>query len=132
MSKLLPIAAAEVAKVLRDAKIRASVEMVSAMGRRWSTGWRAEQDDETCVTVYYHAVRKSHSMNRLDVCSDALKAAGYRSVGCVDSRRAWLDVFRRAEHDAAEHDPAACGPCDDHADATAQADRDETALDGAL
>lgn len=33
---------------------------------------------------------------------------------------------------SAEHDPAACGPCDDHADATAQADRDEHALDGAL
>lgn len=33
--------------------------------------------------------------------------------------------------DEDEHDSAVCGPCDDHADATVQADRDETALDGA-
>lgn len=37
-----------------------------------------------------------------------------------------------ASDDESEHDPASCGPCDDHADATVQADRDEHALDGAL
>lgn len=119
MSDLLPITEAEVAKVLRDAKIRASVEMVSAFGRRHSTGWRVEQDDATCVTVYYHAQRKAHSMNRLDVCTEALEAAGYRSVGCVNAHRAWLDVFRRAADAAAEH-----------ADAARDMDRAEQMLEG--
>lgn len=34
--------------------------------------------------------------------------------------------------DAAPHDSADCAPCDDHADALVQADRDEQAIGGAL
>lgn len=36
------------------------------------------------------------------------------------------------EPTAAPHDSADCGPCDDHADALVQADRDEQAIGGAL
>lgn len=41
-------------------------------------------------------------------------------------------VWCEGDPAVAPHDSAVCGSCDDHADATVQADRDETALDGAL